>query len=558
MQERIWHRAYDPSVGPELEFLDLPLAGILARAARERPHVHAWRYQGASMTYRRMQVEVKRLAAALALQGVVKGTRVAIQLPNMPEVPIAYYAIQTLGAVAVLTNPLYTPRELEHQWNDAGCEVAFVADFLFDAVLRPMRDKLKVRHYIVASIPEYMPWPKRWLAPGVLRKKKPRPLYAKVAPGKGIHFFRELIRRTPPEPPRVEVSMDDLAVLQYTGGTTGVSKGAMLTHRNLSCNVQQMDAWFTGVTHGKEVVLAALPLFHVFGMTVTMNWTFFAQSTMVIQPDPRDVGALIDAMERHRVTFFPAVPAMFNAVNGFPGIERRDLSSVALCTSGSAPLPRDVQERFEQLTGAVILEGFGLSETSPVTHCNPRRGARKIGTIGVPLPSTDARIVDAQEERTDQPPGEGGELLLSGPQVMKGYWNQPEETKKVLKDGWLYTGDLATMDADGYFKIVGRMKDMISAGGFKVYPDEVDEVLSSHPAVLEAATIGVPDARRGETVKSFVVLNPGQTVDAQALDAWARERLAAYKVPHEVEFLPELPKSSVMKVLRRELREREL
>jgi long-chain acyl-CoA synthetase len=457
-----------------------------------------------------------------------------------------------------MTNPIYTPREIEHQWRDAGCEVAIVVDFVFDGVLAKIRHELPVRHFVVASIPEYLPWPKRWLAPLALKKRKPRPLYAHIKPGNGVHRFRELLARQQPGAPAAAVGPDDLAVLQYTGGTTGVAKGAMLTQRNLSSNVQQIDAWFTGVVHGKEVVLAALPLFHVFGMTVTMNWTIYAKSTMVLLSDPRDVAGLIDAIERERVTFFPAVPAMFQAINGFAGIEGRDLSSVSLCISGSAPIPRDVQERFEKLTGAVILEGFGLSETSPVTHCNPRRGTRKVGSIGLPFPNTDVRIADVDDSSKERPVGAEGELLLRGPQVMPGYWNQPEETAKVLKDGWLSTGDLAAMDADGYFRIVGRKKDMIKAGGFNIYPDEIDGVLHGHPAVLEAATIGVPDEKRGETVKSFVVLRPGKSASAAELEAFCREQLAAYKVPREFEFLAELPKSTVLKVLRRELRQREL
>jgi len=557
MNQRPWHSAYDDGVPREIEIREMPIAGFAPRAAREYPSRDAWRFAGASMTYERFGEEVARLATALAKLGVEKGTRVAIQLPNLPQVPIAFHAVMMLGGVCVLTNPLYTPREVEHQWNDAGCEVAIVADFVFEPVLRGIRDKLPVKHYLVASIPEYLPIPIRWLAPFKLRKKK-KPLWAKVKTGDGVHRFRDLIRRTPAGPPQVDVFLDDLAVLQYTGGTTGVSKGAMLTHKNLTANVQQVDEWFTGIEHGTQTVLCALPLFHVFGMTVTMNWWIYAGGTMVLVADPRDVGNVIDMIEKHRVTFLPAVPAMFNAVNHFEGIGSRDLSSVDVCTSGSAPLPRDVQERFESLTGAVIVEGFGLTETSPVTHCNPVRGTRKIGTIGLPIASTDARIVDVDDPSVEKPVGEPGELAIRGPQVMAGYWNRPDETASSMHGEWLLTGDLATMDAEGYFTIVGRKKDMIIAGGYNIYPDEVDDVLTSHAAVLEAATIGVPDERRGETVKSFVVLAEGKAATKDELDQHCRASLAAYKVPTEIEFLDELPKSTVMKVLRRELREMEL
>jgi long-chain acyl-CoA synthetase len=296
----------------------------------------------------------------------------------------------------------------------------------------------------------------------------------------------------------------------------------------------------------------------VFGMTLTMNSAIYSGATMILVPDPRDVAGLIDTIEKHRVTFFPAVPAMFNAISRFEGVAARDLTSVRLCVSGSAPLPRDVQERFAALSRSTIIEGYGLSETSPVTHANPVQGVRKIGTIGLPLPSTDARIVDVEDATREKPRGEEGELLVHGPQVMPGYWREPEETAKCLRDGWLATGDLATIDEDGYFRIVGRKKDMINCSGMKVFPDEVDNVLVSHPKILEAATIGVPDAERGETVKSFIVLVQGATMTVDEVQAFARENLAAYKIPRKVEFLAELPKSSVMKILRRELRDREL
>ncbi|MEM7308089.1 MAG: long-chain fatty acid--CoA ligase [Planctomycetota bacterium] len=555
MAKRIWHDSYDQGVPPELEFEEVPVHGFLERSAREFADRPAMHFMNGTLSYAELQDEVGRLASALAGLGVKQGTRVAIQMPNLPQAVISYFAVLTLGGTAVLTNPLYTAREIEHQWNDASCEVAILADFVFDGVVCGIRDKLPVRHYVIASIHEYLRPPLRWIAPFALKKKG---RYVKIPTGDGVHHFRPLIRSASGAPPRVEVDMDDLAVLQYTGGTTGVSKGAMLSHRNLSCNVQQINRWFVGIEYGREVVLTALPLFHVFGMTVSMNWSVHTAAAQVILPDPRDIEKLVGALERHRVTVAPAVPAMFNAINHFPGIDGRDLKSVKACLSGSAPLPLDVQERFESMTGARIMEGFGLTETSPVTHCNPLGGVRKIGTIGVPLSNTDARVVDVDDPTKDKPAGEEGELLLAGPQVMQGYWNMPEETAGALRDGWFMTGDLATMDEDGYFRIVGRKKDMIVAGGYNVYPDEVDDVLMAHPAVLEAATIGVPDPKRGETVKSFLVAQPGQTLDFGAIEAHCRENLAAYKVPRELEEIDELPKSTVLKVLRRELREREL
>jgi long-chain acyl-CoA synthetase len=399
--------------------------------------------------------------------------------------------------------------------------------------------------------------PLRWLAPFKLRRRDP-PAIARVPAEPGVHPFRAWLSTQSDAAPSWKPDLDALALLQYTGGTTGLSKGAMLTHRNISVNVQQMDVWFGRARPATEVVLVCLPLFHVFAMTCAMNFAVHSASAMVLVPDPRDTQGLMKAIERNRVTLFPGVPALYNALNHAPGIERADLRRVKACLSGSAPIATEVQQRFESLTGATIVEGFGLSETSPITHANPLFGQRRIGSVGLPVCDTDARIVDVEDPDRHVPSGEAGELLLKGPQVMQGYWNRPEETASALRDGWFLTGDLALVDAEGYFRIVGRKKDMINCNGLKVFPDEVDGIMLSHEYVLEAATIGVPDPERIEIVKSFVVPRPGHTLDRGRLEAFLRERLAPYKVPREIEFLDELPKSTVMKVLRRELREREI
>jgi long-chain acyl-CoA synthetase len=499
--------------------------------------------------------QVDRLATALAALGVTRETRVAIHLPNLPQTVIAYYAVLSLGGQVVMTNPLYVERELEHQWNDAGCELAITADFLFATRLRHIRSRLPIKHYVVASIPEYLPFPLRQIAPLKLRRMKP-PAVARVAPGPGVHFFRKLVDATEPDPPAVAIALDDIAALQYTGGTTGVSKGAMLTHRNLTVNVQQCITWLH-CAHGSEVVLSALPLFHVFGMTVCMNFPIGAAAAMVLLPNPRDIPALVKAVTKDRVTLFMGVPAMFNAINEYPGIEHKDIRSVKSCFSGSAPLPIAVTERFEALTGSHIVEGFGLTETSPVTHVNPMGGLRKTGSIGIPFPDTDSKVVDLETGTRTLPAGEAGELLIKGPQVMAGYWNMPNDTADVLRDGWLHTGDIATIDEDGYHRIVGRKKDMIIVSGYNVYPDEVDGVLMKHPAVLEAATIGVTDPKRGESIKSYIVLKPGEHATAEQVIAYCRSNLAAYKVPRLVEFRDSLPKSGILKILRMTLREEE-
>ena len=557
MEPRIWHRSYDDGVPPDIEFEEIPLPGVLERSARAHGDAPAVIFLNCRLTYRQLKEEVDRFATALAGLGVARDTKVAIQLPNLPQTVIAYYATLSLGAQAVMTNPLYVEREITHQWNDAGCAVAVVADFLFEGRIRGIRHELPVKRYIIASIPEYLRFPLNLLAPIKLRKTRP-PSIAKVEPDEGIRFMKTLIRTTPPDPPKVALAMDDLALLQYTGGTTGLSKGAMLTHRNLSYNAQQVEAWFTDATPGREVFLAALPYFHVFGMTVSMNYPVLVAAAMVLLPNPRDISQMAKAIATHRVTLFPGVPAMFNAINNFPGVDTVDLSTVTSCFSGSAPLPTDVLERFERLTGSKIVEGFGLTETSPVTHTNPVKGTRKIGSIGVPVPGTDAKVVDLADGVTEVPTGTEGELIIKGPQVMKGYWNKPDATHDMIRDGWLYTGDIAIVDPDGYFFIVGRQKDMILSGGYNIYPDEVDRVLMGHPAVLEAATIGIPDQKRGETVKSFVVLKTGHAATTEELIDYCRKELAAYKIPREIEFRAELPKSTVLKILRRELRDEEL
>jgi long-chain acyl-CoA synthetase len=448
-------------------------------------------------------------------------------------------------------------REIEYQWFDSNCEVAILADFIWEHRVKPIREQLPVKHYIVASIPEYLGFPLNLLAPLKLKRMKP-PSWARVHPGPGVHLFKKLVDSTPPDPPKVPVGLDDTAILQYTGGTTGVSKGAVLTHRNLSVNVQSVVAWLHLSEQSDEVVLAALPFFHVFGMTSSMNFPIWAACTMVLLPNPRDIPAVVQAVTKRRITLFMGVPAMFAAINNFPGIEQVDISCVKSCFSGSAPLPVDVLQKFEALTGARIVEGFGLTETSPVTHGNPMRTVRKVGSIGIPFIETDSKIVDLATGTRDLPPGEDGELVIKGPQVMREYWNNPGETANVLRDGWLFTGDIARMDADGYFYIVGRKKDMIIVSGYNVYPDEVDGVLMRHPAVLEAASIGVPHEKRGESVKSFIVLRPGMTATAEEIVAYCREVLAPYKVPRAIEFRSELPKSPILKILRRELREQEL
>jgi long-chain acyl-CoA synthetase len=555
---RDWQRHYDPGVPATLVYDELTLPAALRRTAARHGGRAALSYFGTSISYARFLQQVDRLAAALSELGVGRDSKVAIQLPNVPQTVIAYFAVQMLGAQVVMTNPLYTDDELEHQWHDAGCTVAFVLDCAWKDRLVRMRKKLPVRHWIGCSLVDALPWPKRWFAHRRLLAQDP-PRVADLSEIAGVTLWHDLLARGKPGlAPPAGPKWSDLAMLQYTGGTTGRSKAAMLTHRNLSSNVQQLRSWLPTVVEGEDVFLAVLPYFHVFGLTVCMLFPVWVGATIVLQPDPRDTRAIAENIAKHRVSVLALVPTMFRSVTTLPGVESLDLRSLKGVFSGSAPMPREVQERFEQLTGGRILEGYGLSETSPVTHINPVAGVRKTGTIGLPLPDTDARIVDAEDGRTELPVGGEGELLLAGPQVMAGYWNRPEETAQALRDGWFYTGDLAARDAEGYFRIVGRKKEMIVVGGYKVYPDEVDRVLAGHPGVLEAATIGVPDDRHGEAVKSFVVRRPGAAVGEADLMAFCREHLVPYKVPRAIEFRDELPRSTMLKVLRRELLRQEL
>lgn len=552
--ERIWTEHYDDGVSFDLALAEKTVVDYFDEAVDRWGDRPAVTLKGKTLTYGELKDQVDRFATALAGLGVGKDSRVALWMPNVPQMVIAYFATLRLGAQVVNTNPLYVERELEHQFNDAGVSVVVTLDFLWAGKLRGIMDRVDVEHVVVTSIPDYLPFPLNWLAPLKLKRTGQ---YVKVPREENVHFFKELIADARPAPP-VEVAPDDVAVLQYTGGTTGASKGTMLTHRNLSANAQQGRALFTKAEPGREVFLACLPYFHVFGMTASMLIPVTLGAHMVLVPNPRDIDDQVKSIRKYRVTMYPSVPALFAGITDHPKIDDIDVSSVKYCFSGSAPLPVEVLERFEELTGSKITEGFGLTETSPITHANPLDGLRKVGSVGIPVPRTDMKIVDPETGRQELGVGDEGELCIRGPQVMAGYWNRPDETDQTLRDGWLYTGDLARVDEDGYTFIVGRKKDMIVASGYNIYPDEVDDVLYSHPAVLEAATIGVPDEQRGETVKSFIVLKPDATATEDDILEFCREELAPYKVPRKIEFLAELPKSSALKILRRELREREL
>ncbi|PTX59317.1 long-chain acyl-CoA synthetase [Melghirimyces profundicolus] len=552
VKEKVWKRFYPDEIPQTLEYPDKPLPHFLEEAAKDYPDREAVHFMGKRLSYRQLLKDVYRLARALKKRGVRRGDRVSLMLANSPQSVISYYAVLMIGGVVVQTNPMYKDRELEHQLRDSGAETVICLDLVYPQ-LEKVRSRTPVKRVIVTGIKDYLPFPKNWLYPLKLKKEG---VQVEVPYGEGIDAFSELLKKSSPQPVETEIaSMDDLALLQYTGGTTGLAKGAMLTHRNTVVNVVQCSAWLHKAERGKEKVLGLVPFFHVYGMTVVMNFSIYMGATMILLPRFNAEDTL-KAIDKERPTLFPGAPTIYVALINHPDTAKYDLSSIEACISGSAPLPLMVQEKFEKMTGGRLVEGYGLTESSPVTHANPIWGKRKNGSIGLPWPDTDCRIVNP-DTGEEQPPGEPGLLQVRGPQVMKGYWNRDEETAKALKDGWLNTGDIATTDDEGYFYIMDRQKDMIIAGGFNIYPREVEEVLYDHPRVQEAAVIGVPDPYRGENVKAFIVPKPGESLTEKEMDRYCREKLANYKVPRLYEFREELPKTTVGKILKRVLAEEE-
>jgi len=549
--DRIWHKSYDPGVPFSREYPETCLPLILEQNARLFPDSIATDFFGARLNYRQLWDHVLRLANGLKQMGVGEGAKVAIMLPNTLQCVIAYYAVLWLGAIVIMTNPLYVERELFHQWTDCDAEILFILDHLYPKAEKVL-PQTGIRATIATSVKDYLPFPLRYLYPVKARFKK---LFTSV-PYDGTHVFslKKMLHDNRPDPIPCAAHPDSLALLQYTGGTTGVPKGAMLTHGNILSNVVQLESWLPDLERGKERILCVLPFFHVFGMTVALNFAIYTGCGMIVLPR-FDVDELIKTIKKKRPTMFPGVPAIYIALMAHPKVDSFDLSSIRVCITGAAPMPVEVMRGFEKKTGSKVLEGYGLSEASPVTHANPIEGTRKPGSIGIPLPDTDCRIVDPETGTMEMPPGQVGELIVRGPQVMRGYWKN--ETLEALRDGWLYTGDLAIMDNSGYVFIVDRKKDLLISGGYNIYPREIEEVLYEHPKVLDAAAIGVPHPKKGEAVKVFIVPKLGETLNRQEILDWCREKLAPYKVPKEVEFRDSLPKTIVGKVLRRELRNSE-
>lgn len=544
-----WLSLYPSEIPHEIDFEERTLQSYLKEAAIEYPSKTAIHFLGKKLTFQELYDQSLKMANYLKELGVKKGDRVSIMLPNCPQAVISYYGVLFAGGIVVQTNPLYVERELEYQINDSGAQVIITLDILYPRVSK-VKALTKLKDIIVTGIKDYLPFPKNMLYPFV--QKKQYGIVVKVEHSGENHLFTEVMKES--QVNEIDVVIDpenDLALLQYTGGTTGFPKGVMLTHMNLVSNTMMSVKWMYKCKRAQEKVIGILPFFHVYGMTAVMNLSIMQAFEMVLLPkfDPETT---LKTINKEKPTLFPGAPTIYIALLNHPDIKKYDLSSIDSCISGSAALPVEVQEQFERVTGGKLVEGYGLSEASPVTHANFLWDERVSGSVGIPWPNTDSKIL-SMETGEEAPINEIGEIAVRGPQIMKGYWNRKEETDAVLKDGWLLTGDLGYMDERGFFYVVDRKKDMIIAGGFNIYPREIEEVLYEHEKIQEVVVAGVPDPYRGETVKAYVVRKQGASLTEEELDAYARKHLAAYKVPRLYEFRDELPKTAVGKILRRAL-----
>ena len=551
-----WLAHYDKGVPQSIEYPKVPLFHFLEEAARKYPDRACTIFKGAVISYREMNALTDHMAAALVEMGVKKGDRVGIFMPNIPQFVVAYFGILKAGGTVVAVNPTYPVDEIIMPANDANIEIMFTMSRFYGKV-KAAREKSKIKRIIVTNIKESLP-PITRLLFTLLKEKKEGDHVDELA--SGDVWMKDLLAKHANSPkPKVDVTPDDTAIFQYSGGTTGIPKAAVAMHRNVVANTLQIKNWMTGLEEGKEVVLMGIPLFHVYGMVAGMNFGMVIGASLVMVPNARDLKDVLVNISKYKASIFPGVPLLYNSLNNHPDVKagKYDLSSIKACISGSAPLMRETKEEFERLTGGKLFEAYGLSEAPTGTHCNPLNGVNKVGSIGMPLPDMDVRIISLDDGETEMPQGEIGEIIINGPQVMKGYHNMPTETANTLRQWngatWLYTGDIARMDEDGYFYIVDRKKELIKPGGFQVWPREVEEAIMDHPKVLEVGVGGIPDPHRGETVKAWVVVKPGETLTEEELKAFCKEHLAPYKVPTHYEFRTELPKTTVGKILRREL-----
>ncbi len=548
MEDKLWHKSYAPGVPKSLDYEKTTISEALTRSAKKFPNHTALNYMGKKITYAELDRLVNSFVRALQDLGVQEGDKIGVCLPNIPQVIIANLAIFRIGAVTVQNNPLYTERELAYQLNDSDARIVITLALMIPR-MEKIKPETKIEKIIGCHVNTYLPFPKKQLFPFIKKD-----MYRKVVPTKDIKVFTDLIGQYSSAPVKDCSKWDEPGALLYTGGTTGFSKGVMLSHANLSCNVQQTVAWFSDLKPGEEKTVGNFPVFHIAGFTVTQNvpiWQAW-EDILVPRPEPK---INIEILKKYRPTILPGVPTIYIGLLADPDFRKLDLSFIKGFFSGAAPLAADTIRDLKDCTGAMMCEAYGLTETAPFVTVNPWGGTIKPGTVGLPIPDTDIRIVDVNDMEKELPLGEVGEIVIKGPQIMTGYYKNPEETAKVLKDGWFYSGDMGCLDEDGYLKIVDRKKDMIIAGGYNIYPVELDGVLFDHPKILEACTIGVHDDYRGETVKAFVVVKKGETLTEEDVITYCRENLAPYKIPKIIAFIDELPKSAVGKVLRRKLKE---
>jgi len=550
MDERLWHKSYAPGVKKSLDYEKLTLSAALARSAKNFPDHIALNYMGKKITFKELDGLVNAFARVLKNMGIQKGDKVAVCLPNIPQVVIANYAIFRIGAVTVQNNPLYTERELQYQLNDSDSRIIITLTLLIPR-MQKIQSGTKIEKIIGCHINSYLPFPKKQLFPFVKKG-----MYRKVEPAQDVFEFKDLIAAQPPDPVEDHSSWEALAALIYTGGTTGVSKGVMLSNSILSCNVQQFAGWFPDLKPGEETLVCNYPVFHAagFGTTNLMIWQAW-QHLMVPRPEPK---INIELIKKYKPTFVPGVPTIFVGLLADPEFRKLDFSSIKGFFSGAAPLAAETIRDLKALTGSTMCEVYGSTETAPFATVTPWGGEVRPGTVGIPIPDTDVKIVDVDHPDRELETGREGEIAIKGPQIMTGYYKKPEETAQVLKDGWYLSGDIGKFDEDGYLSVVDRKKDMIIAGGYNIYPVELDDVLMGHPKILEACTIGIPHEYRGETVKAFIVVREGQVLTEEEVVAYCKENLAAYKVPKIIEFIAELPKSAVGKILRRKLKDIEM
>lgn len=529
-----WLKHYPVDMPAEVDIPNIPVQQMLKDSVEKYPDNEAISFYTRKMTYREVYQLATMFASALQANGLKKGEPVALMLPNCPQYVISYYGILMAGGIVTQINPMLVGRELTHILKDSGAETIVVYEPLIPA-LQQIDEEAPMKHTIAVNFPE------------------------QAKDGESIVSFESFMAQATGKVVEPDIDpAEDVAVLQYTGGTTGLSKGAMLTHRNLVANIVQTFTYFESEFNvGEDRVLSVIPLFHVYGMTSCMNLSIYTGAANILLPR-FDLQEVLETIKREKPTTFPGVPTMYIAITSHPEAEKYGVDSIRRCNSGSAPMPVESLRAFEKKTGAMVLEGYGLSETSPTTHCNPAFGERKPGSVGIGVPSTDYKIVDLETGTKEMPLGESGEIIIKGPQVMKGYWNMPEETEQTLRDGWLYTGDIGKIDEDGYLFIIDRKKDMIIASGYNIYPRDVEEVIYEHPAVQEAVVVGIPDEYRGETVKAVIVLKEGHSVTEEEMIEYCRENMAAYRVPRLVEFRKELPKTAVGKILRRTVKEEEI